>query len=318
MERESTVNYIKAIAEVKSISVAAKNLGISQPALSSYLKKHEQELRVTLFDRSKQPLELTEAGKAYLRYLDKATILQRELTQNLADIVELNTGELTVGGASFINVAYLPKAVAAFAKKYPNINIEIIDGKVPELITAAQNGTLDLFITPFADETDRFTYEEFIDEKIYLAVPADWEINQKLQTAKPPKQSMTLSPTNITKEQFKSLCDNTFIVLKKDQHIGQIMEALFDMYNCRPKHIITAEQTMTTLALTQAGVGVSLITESIINNPTLSNLPQLYMIDSSIGKRKIFIAYPKNKYLSRAAKEFIQTIRSENVLPINR
>ena len=66
MERQS-FKYIKAIAEMRSISAAAESLGISQPALSSHLKKLEGEVGAVLFDRSRQPLELTEAGKAYLR-----------------------------------------------------------------------------------------------------------------------------------------------------------------------------------------------------------------------------------------------------------
>ena len=284
--------------------MAAENLGISQPALSSYLKKQEQELGTTLFDRSKQPLELTEAGRAYLNFLDKSAVLKRELVQNLADIADMKTGYLTVGGASFFNFAYIPGAIAEFAQKYPNINIEIIDGKVSELTTAAQNGVLDLFITPFDDETERFAYEEMLSEKVYLAVPSEWEINRQLKPAD--------DGEGMTKEQFRSLCANTFIVLKKEQHIGQIMEKLFRKYDCRPERIITAEQTMTTLALTLSGVGVSLITESSINHIGRVDLPELYIADPSICSRKIYIAYPKNKYLSRAAKEFISILKQVN------
>ena len=304
MEHKSTANYIKAIAEVRSISVAAENLGISQPALSSYLKKQEKELGAALFDRSKQPLEITEAGKAYIDFLDRAAVLQRELTQNLADIADMNTGDLTVGGASFFNVAYIPGAIAEFAKKYPNINIEIIDGKVSELTTAAHNGVLDLFITPFDDETDRFSYEELLSEKIYLAVPSEWEINRELKNS--------TAGGKITKEQFRELCRYTFITLKKEQHIGQIMEKLFRKYGCRPERIITAEQTMTTFALTLSGVGISLITESSINHSGRMKLPELYTVDPSICSREIYIAYPKNKYMSRATKEFIRILKRVN------
>ena len=63
MEKK-TVNYIKTIAEMRSISAAAESLGISQPALSAHLKKTEAEVGAVLFDRSRQPLELTEAGQA--------------------------------------------------------------------------------------------------------------------------------------------------------------------------------------------------------------------------------------------------------------
>ncbi len=96
---EKNGEYIKAIAELRSISLAAEKLGISQPALSSFLKKKESEIGAVLFDRSKQPLELTEAGSVYMDYLDRMSILKNEMSQNIADIEGMKTGHLTIGGA---------------------------------------------------------------------------------------------------------------------------------------------------------------------------------------------------------------------------
>ena len=318
MEKRNTQNYIKKIAEAGSISVAAEQLGISQPALSAYLKKVENELDAVLFDRNRQPLELTEAGVVYMEYLEKQSVLQKELTQNLADIESLDTGDVTVGGASFFNIAYLPGAVAKFASDYPGVNIEIIDGKVPELVTTAQKGNLDLFITPVADEPDRFCYEELLKEKIFLAVPEDWEINEIIKDKAVnaagglPKSGNFEDVPLLNAEEFSALCRNTFIVLKADQDLGRRMESLFEKFGCRPARVITAEQTMTTLNLTQNGVGVSMITESSIRNCGLAKLPMLYMIDPEMCTRKMYIAYPRNRYISRAAKKFITALKESN------
>lgn len=316
MKKNETVYYIKNIAQVKSISVAADQLGISQPALSSYLKKIESELGMVLFDRSRQPLELTEAGKVYLDFLDKTAALQKQLMQNLSDIDDLKTGDLTVGGASFFNVAYLPKAIAAFASAYPGIEIEIVDGKVPELVNMAQKGLLDLFITPIPEDPDRFVYEELLEEEVYLAVPESWEINKALEskavTVEADIHDQKKPSKALTRDEFVGLCENTFVMLKPDQDIGHKMQALLDKYECQPSRIITAEQTMTTLALAQNGVGISLITESSIRNCSMETLPKLYMVDTEICTRKIYIAYPKNKYLSKAATEFVKILKENN------
>lgn len=299
MEKNSKKNYIKEIVETKSISIAAERLGISQPALSTYLKKIEKELGIVIFDRSRQPLELTEAGRVYVEYLERDEALQKELVQNLIDINGLNTGKVTVGGASFFNIAYLPKTVAKFAAEYPGVSVSIVDGKVPELVTMAQKGLLDLFITPSTAEPERFVYEELLEEKIYLAVPAKWSVNRKLHNP-------------LTRDDFVSLCENTFIVLKSDQDIGRKMEALFEKFDCKPARIITAEQTMTSLNLTVGGVGISLITESSIKNCGLTNLPKLYMADPEICKRKMYVAYSRHKYLSHAAEKFIEVLKESN------
>ena len=320
-KRNETSNYIKKIAQAKSISVAADQLGISQPALSSYLKKVEGELGVVLFDRSRQPLELTEAGKVYLDYLDEVVVRQKELMKNLSDINDLKTGSLTVGGASFFNVAYLPKAIAAFASENPGIDIEIVDDRVPRLEALAQKGMLDLFITPINDAPDRFVYEELLEENIFLAVPADWEINSRLQDKAvsieelPESEAAAKSHRKaapLTREEFACLCRETFVVLKPDQDIGRKMQALLNRCGCTPERVITAEQTMTTLALTLRGVGVSLITESSIRNCGFAGLPKLYMANPDICRRKMYIAYPRNKYLSKAARRFAEVLKEHN------
>ena len=320
-KRTDTSNYIKKIAQAKSISVAADQLGISQPALSSYLKKVEGELGVVLFDRSRQPLELTEAGRVYLDYLDEVVIRQKELMKSLSDINDLKTGSLTVGGASFFNVAYLPKSIAAFVSENPGIDIEIVDDRVPRLEALAQKGMLDLFITPINDAPDRFVYEELLEEDIFLAVPAEWEINSRLQNKAvsiedeenaDAKATQPGKVKPLTKEEFACLCRETFVVLKPDQDIGRKMEALFDSCGCRPERVITAEQTMTTLALTLRGVGVSLITESSIRNCGFAGLPKLYMANPDICRRKMYIAYPRNKYLSKAARRFAEVLKEHN------
>lgn len=278
--------------------------------MSSYLKKKEQELGVVLFDRSRQPLEMTEAGKAYLEYVDKAEMLEGEMQQKLADIEGVQTGHLTVGGAVFFNIAYLPKAIAEFMEKYSKIDIEVLDRNVPELTNLALKGELDAFITPIADDPERFIYEELADERIYIAVPRSFAVNRKLKGKRVSAESP--EPEVLSRGEFAELCKNCFIVLKKNQSIGQRMEKLFAEYGVRPERTLTAEQTMTTLALTNADVGISLVTESSVKSSGLSSLPVLYRGKGDTSSRKIYIAYPRSKYLSRAAEEFIRTLKEVN------
>ncbi len=305
------MDYIKAIAQVCSVSLAAENLGISQPALSAHLRKIEKELGTRLFDRSKQPLELTEAGKAYLEYAQKAAALEGELQQQLTDIENLQTGHLTIGSASFMNITYLPKAIVAYQEKYPEIELEIIDGKVPEIVNAAWTGALDVFITPIKGDEGRFHYEELLDEIIYLAVPAKWDINEQLKEKAVRIGAGSGGPNQVkplTKAEFQSLCEHPFICLKKGQDIGNKMEQLFEHFDCRPQRTIRAEQTTTTFAMTMAGAGVSLVSQSRADDDRIADQIKFYIADEDLCRRKIYVAYPKNKYLSKASERFIDIL----------
>ena len=87
------------VAKDGTFSAAAKQLYIAQPALSQCIKKVETELGVRLFDRSQTPLALTPAGTIYVRQAKEILRIQQSLVQEVADVSELSTGSLTVGGA---------------------------------------------------------------------------------------------------------------------------------------------------------------------------------------------------------------------------
>lgn len=306
MDKLSAYEYFKVIARTKSISAAADELGISQPALSAFLKRQEVSVGVPLVDRSSTPMSLTEAGKTYLNYLEKADMLMRKTEQEICDIENLKKGHLVIGGAVFFNVSYLPYAVAEFSQIYPGIDVEIVDGKVSEITSMALAGSIDVFTTPAKDDESLFEYEKMFDEKIFLCVPPNWEVNNKL-----PKAS-SCGYAELSDRDFDLLKDLPFITLHSGQDIGRKMNALFKKHNFIPSHTIIGGQTLTTLGLTLSGAGISLISESTLKNYKMSERPCIYLIDPEICSRSMYIAYPKNQYVSRATKEFIKILLKHN------
>ena len=328
-ERKNIDNYIQIIAELKSISATAETLGISQPALSASLKKKEKELGGIIFDRTKQPLELTEVGKAYLDYVGKQEQLKTELEQRISDISGLKSGHLTIGGATAFNIAYLPKTVGQFKSMYPNIEIRILDRSVPELVNEALKGGLDVFLTPRADDKDRFNYEILLEERLMLCVPKAIAKEVGLETSSDAKssgaksnvaksngaKSSTAGPSTakLSAKDFSALCEYPFVVLRNEQDIGIKMRELCRRYNCEPKNVIMAEQTMTSLALSMSGVGISLVSEGSIKSLGIGDdVVSFYHLDEKICNRKLYTAWPKFKYLSKTTEEFIRVLKETN------
>ena len=323
-ERKNIDNYIQIIAELKSISATAETLGISQPALSASLKKKEKELGGIIFDRTKQPLELTEVGKAYLDYVGKQEQLKTELEQRISDISGLKSGHLTIGGATAFNIAYLPKAVGQFKSMYPNIEIRILDRSVPELVNEALKSGLDVFLTPRADDRDRFNYEILLEERLMLCVPNAIAEEVGLKPSSASKSNDAKSSTansggskssiaKLSAKDFSALCEYPFVVLRNEQDIGIKMRELCRRYNCEPKNVIMAEQTMTSLALSMSGVGISLVSEGSIKSLGIGeDVVSFYHLDEKICNRKLYTAWPKFKYLSKTTEEFIRVLKETN------
>lgn len=310
-------NYILAVAQHGNVSKAAEALGISQPALSAHIKKIEDSLGIIIFDRTVKPMAITDAGRLYIEYINKKNSLERTFQEQLSDLNDLKAGSLVLGGASFFNVSYYPKAIAAFTQKYPGIEIKVVDGSVPDVVRMANEHKLDLFIAPSWDMDDMCEYEKVATEKIFLCVPEQFTINEKLRDYRIPVEVVLRGTTDQWIDEHKDKArpgldafkGEKFIWLEENQHIGNIMSELFKRYEMEPDVVISVTQTMTSFGLTLSGAGISLITEGSLKNGNMANVPALYLIDADLGQRDMYLAYPRNKYLSGAAKEFIRIFK---------
>ena len=88
------MDYVYAVWQERSFSAAARRLFVSQPALSAAVKKVERELGLPIFDRSRSPLQLTDAGKAYIEAAERIYRIQHDLTRYCSDLAGLQSGSL--------------------------------------------------------------------------------------------------------------------------------------------------------------------------------------------------------------------------------
>ena len=116
--------YIKTIAQYHSFSKAAQVLYISQPALSRFVKKVEEELGASLFDRETIPLGLTQAGERYLHYMEQFQQLEAQMYSEFA-AHGAGVQALTIAALPFLGIYVLPKIVPDFAEQYPTVDQRI-------------------------------------------------------------------------------------------------------------------------------------------------------------------------------------------------
>jgi len=303
----NAARYIRAIKNNGSISAAAVDLGISQPTLSAFLKKTEEQLGAVIFDRSTTPLTLTSAGEAYLDFEDKTEKLERNLMRRISDIENLQCGELTIGGTTSLSSAYLPEAVSQFVTQFPGVKLTVVDDTLPNLAQAAIDGTVDLFIASSLQDNGNFDFLELAQERFFLCVPTNWDLCESLPKAGKDGYAV------IRRDEFKLLDGCVFICMRDDQQIGRKMNDLLSYYDVEPKEIIHVNQALTGLAFTEEGVGISLVTEGALKRRRIDKMPALFLPDmlpscEQALSRPLYIATPKNHIVSQAARQFIDIL----------
>ena len=139
------LRYAVAVAEEGSFTKAAARLGIQQPPLSQQLKALEEELGLALFRRHPRGVEVTAAGEAFLREargviagLERAAEKTRRVARGFA-------GTLTIGLAtSAASHPVSPEAIAAFRKRYPDVELAFLEGNAAALTEAVEEGRADV------------------------------------------------------------------------------------------------------------------------------------------------------------------------------
>ena len=134
------------VALNKSISKAAKELFISQPAVSKSIKKLEDELGGNVFKRTKKGVILTEEGKELFNYVSNAMEYLKGAENKFKDLIKLEVGNIRIGiNATLMRNYFLPY-LKEFHRLHPKITIEIITGKNAYLMKKLKNGLIDLVV----------------------------------------------------------------------------------------------------------------------------------------------------------------------------
>ncbi|WP_287793786.1 LysR family transcriptional regulator, partial [Megamonas sp.] len=138
------LKYFLMVAREENITKAANLLHITQPTLSRQLIQLEEELGVTLFQRSKHRIILTEDGMLLRRRANEIISLmektQQELTKECDDLV----GEISIGCGETQNMSYLSQKIKDFHKIHPLVKLHIHSTTADEIKERIENGLLDM------------------------------------------------------------------------------------------------------------------------------------------------------------------------------
>ena len=300
--------YIYEVYKEKNFSKAAINLGISQPALSTAVKKVERETGMILFDRSMSPLTLTEAGKIYIKAVEEILSMEKDLNGKLNDIASLKSGHLTIGGSNFFASFILPHAISKFSKKHPGVEIDLIEAHSSQLNVDLLGENLDLVMDSFDFDKNLYEVYPVLKENVILAVPKDLDVNSTLKDYQlasadiKKKKHLNENFPAVNLENFKN---ENFLFLKKGNDMGERALALCHEAGFNPNVTMYLDQLMTSYNIACMGMGIAFVTDKVIIYGYPRTEVVFYKIKSFLSRRNLVFAHKKNRYVTQAMSEFI-------------
>lgn len=211
--------YISAIVREGTLSGAAVQLGVSQPALTRFLQKEEGELGTALFQRIDNRMTLTYAGECYLEHIKQIFAIQAHMRAELDDIARMDRGRLRMGITGIRRPFTIFSVIPQFKQKYPNVDLtlsEFASNKLEEMLEGLE---LDCVAVNVTRKRDCFEYLPIAREEYVLAVHKDHPL---LQAA---ERSDRFKYPVIRPGQLEG---GSFIMLGKAHRIRQFADSILD------------------------------------------------------------------------------------------
>lgn len=244
----SSMGYFIAVAEERSFTRAAVRLNVTQQTLSARISSLEKELGTKLFERS-VPLELTYAGEVFLGYARRFEAEGRAMRQEFRDIAGDERGVLHVGVAGTRGHVIMPRAIAAFQKRYPGIAVHLHERENDELVSDVRAGLLDVAVATVAKDTPGLEVHYLYREEVVLLV-ADTLLRELYGD-----RAEEVVATAEREQSLSPLADCPFLLLGRRDIPGEIGRRAFLRAGIEPDVRVTSTNSETLIALCMRGAG---------------------------------------------------------------
>jgi DNA-binding transcriptional LysR family regulator len=284
------LKYFVEVAKQRNFTKASHILLVSQPSISKMIKSLEDELKVTLLDRSERQIKLTDAG--VIVYEQAVNILQavEDISFSVNELVQAKKGTIKLGLMPTTGVLLFPNVLAGFKKNYPQIDIRMVEYSAKQLALKVEEGELDLGITVMPVNADLFeTIPLLSEELVVLSDSEHWLTERK---------SVRLS----------ELETESFILLTEDYALHDVVEQACMQAGFQPTVAYKSSLWDLIGEMVTTKLGISIIPRSMVSRFHHRSVHAI-SISEPLIEWKLVLIYKKNKYLSYAARTFIEYIQ---------
>ncbi len=286
----SSYKIFCAVANQGNISSAAKELFISQPAVSKAISKLEQNLNVILFERTSRGVTLTYEGRLLYTQVEGAFHAIRQGENQIKRIATLGIGHLSLGVSTTLCKYVLLPYLQEFIQINPHINLSVSCQSTNKTIYDIENGNLEIGLI---GEPYIMGNYEFQPLK---------EIQDIFVTTKSYLENLKIRDGECLSDVFGSA---TLILLDKDNLTRQFVDRFLTASHIEPKNIIEVTTMDLLIEFAKTGLGIACVIKEFVKEELDSEILIEYPVPYDIHSRSIGFVYPKSISHSSVMERFI-------------
>ncbi|MCF2641451.1 MAG: LysR family transcriptional regulator [Roseburia sp.] len=286
------------VARTKNISKAAKELYISQPAISKSIQKLEESMNCELFRRSSRGVILTEEGELLYSYVKVAFETLALGEDKLKNSIELGVGHLKIGVSSTLCKYMLLPYLKEFIKKYPHINISIACQSTNETLRLLEENKIDIGLIGKPDNLKNIDFHFLTEIKDIFVATKDYLRNLK---ARGVKESQILQ-------------NSTLMLLDKNNMTRQYIDDYLQENQIIVQDSIDISSMDLLIEFAKISVGVACVIKEFVTEEledgSLIEIP----LGFPIHKREVGFAYKKSMKPSKSLELFVDFYKTHELL----
>lgn len=274
-----------AVYRSGSITRAAEQLFMTQPAVSRAIQELEKYYGVPLFERIHQRLSVTEAGKRFYHYALHIVDSFEQMEMEFRNWDEL--GILRVGATLTVGSMLLPKVLKEFQKIHPGITVRATVNDGSSLEAALENNELDLALVEGEILEDNLIAEAFSADRLVLLLPTDSELLEK--------ETLRL----------EDLAEYPHILRDQNSISRRMVDHAYESRHIAVTPFIESSSTHVIVQAVHEGLGVAFLADRLVRHSVESGFIASRTVEDESFVRNNYIVRHKNKFLTASAKDFI-------------
>ncbi|WP_282173397.1 LysR family transcriptional regulator substrate-binding protein [Cytobacillus firmus] len=257
-----------------------------------------------MFDHNSSPLKLTYTGERYYNYLMQIIQLDKQLQKEFSEIQNNDRGKIRLGLALWRGSCLLPDILPSFTEKYPNIEVDIIEGKSNFLVSELLTEKLDFAVMNLPTNMDfsKLTYDTLMEEQILF-------VGNKNHPLVEQARSSQINSNGYPFIDIAHLEDELFIITKPGQNLTSAILHHFSKRHLDPKNILEIENLTTAINLVSAGMGFTFVPEGGVKEKQLPENLALFSLEDPNLIWPLAVVYKKHTYITNHSNLFIGMLK---------
>ncbi len=278
------------VAKTGSFSMAGREIGRNQPTISHQIKCLEKEYGVTLFDRSRERMELTAEGRILFEKAISIFEIVKSMQGEIDKAHKQLAGRIIIVATHAVILSFLPKYIVDFQKKHPNVMFDVHGGGAKTILERVESADADFGFLNLKSVPKGLVYHNLFETKLVLISPKDGPFSNKKR------------PT------LKQISQQPFIFFPHSSTIHPYIINTFLANDLKLKVVMVLNNFDIVKKYVQLGMGVSILDDFTLTKNDYKKL-DIFPLDQFFEKRHYGMVIRKTKYLSPTVQAFILSIK---------